>query len=134
MHPFYKKILNIFSNRPASNTLIDLFEGQVNNKPKQIALVYKTEQLSYRQLNEKSNQLAHYLRSKGVKEEILVPVFLERSIEMIIAILGILKAGGAFVPIDPNYPEQRIRFILDDIGSDLLVTNIECKKIGRAHV
>ncbi|MGZ3763097.1 MAG: amino acid adenylation domain-containing protein [Mucilaginibacter sp.] len=128
MYSLYKKILKFSFNKSISSTLIALFEEQVKSNPKQTALVYKTEQLSYGELNEKSNQLAHYLRTKGVKEETLVPIVLERSIEMIVAILGILKAGGAFVPIEPNYPDQRIKFILDDIGSDLLITNVEFKQ------
>jgi amino acid adenylation domain-containing protein len=127
MSTFYKKFLKIFQERPEANTLIDLFEEQVTNNPDQAALVYKNERLSYKQLNERSNQFAYYLRSKGVKEETLVPVFIERSVEMMVALLGILKAGGAFVPIDVNYPIQRIQFILEDIGGSLLVTNNECK-------
>ncbi|MDB5023565.1 MAG: amino acid adenylation protein [Mucilaginibacter sp.] len=123
----YKKILGFIFKQPVATTLIDLFEEQVINSPNKIALVYKTEQLSYRKLNERVNQFAHYLRQKGVKEETLVPIYLARSIEMIVAILGILKAGGAFVPIDPNYPSQRAQFILEDIGVSLVVTNIECK-------
>ena len=127
METLYKKFLKIVYRRPAGNTLIDLFEEQVIKKPNQLALVYKDEQLSYKQLNERCNQLAYYLRSRGIKEETLVPVFMERSIEMIVAILGILKAGGAFVPIDVNYPIQRIHFILEDIGDGLVVTNNEWK-------
>jgi amino acid adenylation domain-containing protein len=127
MSTFYKKFLKIVHRQPTGNTLIDLFEEQVIKNPDQLALVYKNEQLSYKQLDERSNQLAYYLRSRGVKEETLVPLFLERSMEMFIAILGILKAGGAFVPIDVNYPVQRIQFILEDIGDSSLVTNNEGK-------
>ena len=68
------------------------------------AVIFEEEQLSYKELNERSNQLAHYLQKQGVKAETLVPVCVERSLEMLIGILGILKAGGAYVPIDPEYP------------------------------
>jgi amino acid adenylation domain-containing protein len=123
----FKKLHGYFSKQPDVNTLIDLFDEQVNKNPDKIALVYKKEKLSYQQLNERANQFAHYLRAKGVKEEILIPIFIERSIEMIVSILGILKAGAAFVPIDTNYPSQRVKFILEDIGISPIITNSESK-------
>jgi non-ribosomal peptide synthetase component F len=83
----------------------------------------KPKALSYRQLNERSNQLAHYLQRHGVKKEALVPVCIERSLEMIIGILGILKAGAAYVPIDPAYPPERISFMLEDTGAKTIVTS-----------
>jgi amino acid adenylation domain-containing protein len=88
-------------------------------------LIYKEKQISYQQLNERSNQLAHYLRSKGVKEETLVQLFMDRSVEMIIVILGILKAGGAYVPIDPEYPAERISYMLQDTEAAILITSQE---------
>ena len=127
MAGIYKKLLNLISKPSTSNTLIDLFEEQVSNHPDNTALIFKGEKLSYRQLNERANQLAHYLKLKGVKEETLVPLYILRSIDMIVAILGILKAGGAFVPIDPNYPTQRVKFMLEDIGVSPVVTSFECK-------
>ena len=68
-------------------------------------------------MNEKSNQLARYLQKQGVKSETLVPVCIERSIEMIVGILGIIKAGGAYVPVDPDYPPDRITYMLEDTGA-----------------
>ena len=82
-------------------------------------LFLKIRLLTYRELNERSNQLAHYLQNKGVKAETLVPICIERGIEMIIGIFGILKAGGAYVPIDPEYPEERIRYILEDTAASI---------------
>ncbi len=74
---------------------------QVAKSPYATAVIFNLEQLSYCEVNEQSNQLAHYLRAKGVNEETLVPICIERGIEMIVGLLGILKAGGAYVPVDP---------------------------------
>jgi amino acid adenylation domain-containing protein/non-ribosomal peptide synthase protein (TIGR01720 family)/FkbM family methyltransferase len=106
-----------------TKTIVNLFEEQVEKTPGSIAVAYEGQQLTYKELNERSNQLAHYLRSKGVKEETLVPICLERSLEMIIGILGILKAGGAYVPIDPEYPEERIGYMLADINAAITITS-----------
>jgi amino acid adenylation domain-containing protein len=88
-----------------------------------VAVVYEDEQLTYRQLNTRANQLAHYLKSFGVGPEVLVGICLERSLEMIIAMMGILKAGGAYVPLDPEYPKERLAFMLADTGSPVLLTH-----------
>jgi amino acid adenylation domain-containing protein len=112
---------------PTDKTLIDLFLEQVEKKPDNTALIYRDEKLSFRQLNEKANQLAHYLRQKGVKEETLVPLCIERSIEMMVAILGIMKAGGVYVPIDPDVPPQRIEFLLEDIGVNTVIAGAGSK-------
>ncbi|MBN1684102.1 MAG: amino acid adenylation domain-containing protein [Gammaproteobacteria bacterium] len=103
-------------------TVQQLFEEQVVRTPDNIAVIYEDQRLTYRELNEKSNQLAHYLRKLGVKPDTLVAICLERSFEMIIGILGILKAGGAYVPLDPDYPEARLSFILNDTQADFLLT------------
>ncbi|MEJ7675700.1 MAG: AMP-binding protein [Chitinophagaceae bacterium] len=87
----------------------------------------KKEQLNYKELNERANQLAHYLRSKGVHEETLVPICIERSIEMIVGILGILKSGGAYVPVDPEYPQERISYMLEDIGATIAVSSTDIR-------
>lgn len=102
-----------------------LFEAQVERTPDQIALVLGDEQLTYRQLNEKANQLARVLRARGVGRDTIVALMLDTSFAMIIAILGTLKAGGAYLPIDPTYPEHRIRYIFDDSQAKLLVTRNE---------
>ncbi|MGB8190837.1 MAG: amino acid adenylation domain-containing protein, partial [Chitinophagaceae bacterium] len=113
-----KQLLHSFNDTsrdyPTDKTIISLFEEQVAKTPEAIAVVFENEKLSYRQLHEHSNQMAHYLISKGVHAETLVPLCIDRSAEMIIAILGILKAGGAYVPVDPAYPVARILYMLDD--------------------
>ncbi|MGQ0421855.1 AMP-binding protein, partial [Bacillus sp. HC-Mk] len=81
------------------------------------------QQLTYRELNEKANQLAHYLQQCGIRNESLVGICFERSVEMIVSIMGIWKAGAAYVPLDPSYPESRIRYILEDTEIQVLVTN-----------
>ncbi|WP_429385033.1 amino acid adenylation domain-containing protein, partial [Mucilaginibacter sp. UYCu711] len=96
------------------NTMVGLFEQQVIKNPDSLALIFEEEELTYRELNERSNQLAHYLRAKGVKEDTIVAIFIERRVEMIVGILGVLKAGGAYVPIDLEYPQDRINYVLED--------------------
>lgn len=91
-----------------------LFEEQVERTPNAVAVVFGDEKLTYRQLNNRANQLAHYLQQLGVEPEVLVGICVERSFEMIVALLGVLKAGGAYVPIDPAYPSERIAYMLDD--------------------
>ena len=107
---------------PQDKCIHQLFEEQVVRTPEAIAVVYENQSLTYRELNQRANQLAHYLRKQGVGQESLVGLFLERSVEMIIAILGTLKAGAAYVPIDPVYPIERISFILEDTKTSVVVT------------
>ena len=99
---------------PEDKTVVELFEEQVENSPENIALIYEEESMTYAELNEKANQLAHKLRSIGVKPDDFVAIMAKRSIEMFIGIYGIIKAGGAYVPIDPEYPMERINYILND--------------------
>jgi amino acid adenylation domain-containing protein len=104
-------------------TLVDLFEAQVEKNPNHLALVFESQSLTYQQLNQKANQLAHYLiQNHQIKPDTLIGICVERSLEMIIGVLGILKAGGAYVPIDPNYPQERIQFMLADSGTSVLLT------------
>ena len=110
---------------PTHQTIITLFEEQVQKTPYHIAVVLDGKQLTYKELNERANQLAHHLLGLGVKAEALIPICIERSVEMIIGILGILKSGGAYVPIDPEYPEERIGYMLEDIAANLIVTSTE---------
>ncbi|HEY0375500.1 MAG TPA: condensation domain-containing protein, partial [Pyrinomonadaceae bacterium] len=98
---------------PRDKCIHQLFEEQVERTPEAVALVCRDEQVSYRELNERANRLAHYLRSLGVGPEVVVGVCLERSIEMVAAVLGVLKAGGAYLPLDPEYPAERLRFMLE---------------------
>jgi amino acid adenylation domain-containing protein len=99
-----------------------LFEDQVVRSPDQIAIIFADQQLTYRELNERANQLAHHLQGLGVKSDVRVGVCVERSLDMVISILAILKAGGAYLPIDPSYPKHRIAFILEDAQVPLLLT------------
>ena len=99
-----------------------LFEDQVERTPDAIAVVFENEQLTYRELNAKANQLAHYLQAYGVGPEVLVGICVERSLEMIIGLLGILKAGCAYLPLDPSYPRERICLMLGDGELRLMLT------------
>jgi len=113
---------------PKNQTIVDLFEQQVEKTPDNIAVVFETQELSYEELNKKANQVAHYLMTSGVKPEVLVGICVERSIEMVIGLLGILKAGGAYVPIDPSYPPARISYMLEDSATPVLLTQNHLKK------
>ena len=99
-----------------------LFEQQAQQTPNAIALVFENQQISYQELNSRSNQLANYLCAHGVKREVLVGICLERSIEMIVGILAILKTGGTYVPLDSNYPKDRLGFMVADTRLSLLLT------------
>ncbi|MBC7689757.1 MAG: AMP-binding protein, partial [Aquabacterium sp.] len=117
--------VNVFDTEGANNqpakTVVELIEAQVATMPLNIALIYKDKEVTYQQLNERSNRLAHYLRGKGAKAESIIPVCVEPGIDMIVAIIGILKTGAAYVPIDAGYPMERIRYMLADVGSPMLV-------------
>ncbi len=105
-----------------TNFIHGLVERQVELTPDAVAIVFGDQSLTYRQLNERSNQLAHYLRLHGVGGDVFVGVCLERSLEMMVALLGILKAGGAYVPLDPAYPSEHLSFLLEDTGTQFLLT------------
>jgi amino acid adenylation domain-containing protein len=107
----------------AAKNVVHLFEEQVTKSPGSIAIIFEAQQLTYKELNQRANELARYLVSKGVQKDALVPICIERSNEMMVGILGILKAGGAYVPIDPNYPQERIAFMLEDTAAMVLVTD-----------
>ncbi|MCP5103559.1 MAG: AMP-binding protein, partial [bacterium] len=107
---------------PLAKTIHELFERQAERIPGNFAVIAPGERLTYRELNEKANRLAHLLRKKGVRADTVVALLMERSLEMIIGVLGILKAGGAYLPIDPDYPENRIAAILEDSGVSYLLT------------
>lgn len=108
----------------------ELFESQVEKTPDAIAVEYEEKKLTYREINGRANQLAHYLRGLGVGRESLVGICLERSVEMVIGVLGILKAGGAYLPLDPAYPTERLRFMLADAGVSVLLTVEELANRG----
>ncbi|WP_429384598.1 amino acid adenylation domain-containing protein [Mucilaginibacter sp. UYCu711] len=118
-----------FSNEP---NVINLIEEQVENNPDATAILYGEQRLSYRELNNRANQLSIYLRNKGIKAETLVPICIERSPELIVGLLAILKAGGAYVPIDPTYPQERILFMIADINSGFVVSTSAHKQTFRS--
>ena len=107
---------------PDAQGIHNLFEQQVERTPEADAVIFGSEKLTYRELNQRANQLAHYLLARGVGPESLVGVCLERSPELIVSILGILKAGGAYVPLDPGYPQKRLDTIVEDTGIHLMLT------------
>ncbi len=100
---------------PRDRCVHELFEEQAAQTPDAVAVVFGDQQLTYRQLNERANQLAHHLRKLGVGPETLVGLLVERSTEMIVGLMGILKSGGAYVPLDDKSPEHRLRHQLNDI-------------------
>ena len=99
---------------PRETCVHELFEQQVERTPDAVAVVFEDQELTYRELNERANQLAHYLRSRGVGPGTLVGLCLDRSLDLVVGILGILKAGGAYVPLDAEYPPPRLEFMLAD--------------------
>ncbi|MCC6602767.1 MAG: AMP-binding protein, partial [Anaerolineae bacterium] len=106
-------------------TLITLFENQVEYTPNNLALSYADETLTYQGLNQRANQLAHTLRARGVAPQTLVGIFLERSIDMIVALLAVYKVGAAYVPFDPATPQARLTFMLVDAQITLLLTQTD---------
>lgn len=110
----------------SSESLIHQYvEAQVLATPDAIALLFENTQLTYQELNQKANQVSHYLKQSGVKPDQVVGVCLERSCEMVIALLGILKAGGAYLPLDPSYPADRLAFMLTDSQAPVLLTQTD---------
>jgi non-ribosomal peptide synthetase component F len=107
---------------PQDRLVHELFEQQVQRTPKATAVVCGQEQLTYEELNAQANQLAHYLLSRGVKPEDRIGICMERSAEMIIGLLGVLKAGAAYVPLDPSYPAERLMYMLEDAAPVILLT------------
>ncbi|MDO6428948.1 amino acid adenylation domain-containing protein [Flavitalea sp. BT771] len=108
-------------------TIIDLIAAQSARTPSAEAMRFEDLSLSYEELEERSNRLGHYLRELGVGPEQLVGICIERSMEMVIGILGIMKAGGAYVPIDPEYPLERIEFMLEDTGAAVVLSSRESR-------
>ncbi len=119
---------NTKANYQEDKTLHQLFEEQVENSSEKTALIqaeqldFEDQQMTYRELNQRSNQIGLLLRQKGVKPDQIVGIMVDRSFEMLIGIMGILKAGGAYLPIDPDYPQDRIAYMLEDSKTNLLLT------------
>ncbi|SDN01108.1 amino acid adenylation domain-containing protein [Daejeonella rubra] len=122
-----EKVLFSFNNTtiefPGAYNYCDLFNQQVLSSPGQIAVVFEDREITYSELDSASNQIANNLISRGLQKESLIGICLDRSIEMITGILGILKAGAAYMPIDPEYPAERINFMLEDSGLKLILTD-----------
>ncbi len=113
---------NTQADYPLDKCIHQLFEEQVERTPDNIAVVFEDQQLNYRELNARANQLAHYLQNLGVGPDVLVGICVERSLEMMVGLLGILKAGGGYLPIDPEYPTERLLYILQDAQVRVLLT------------
>ncbi|MHB1392564.1 MAG: amino acid adenylation domain-containing protein [Clostridia bacterium] len=131
---------NTFTEYPRDKTIHELFEEQVERTPDNVAVVYEDKQLTYRELNERANQLGRILREKGVTADSIVGIMVERSLDMMIGIMGILKAGGAYLPIDPEYPKDRIEYMLEDSKVKIMLTGseyyseIQFKNINRIDI
>ena len=128
-----KKLLETFNDTrteyPRNKTIHQLFQEQVERTPDNVALVFEGKELTYSELNKKSNQLAHHIRNtykqktqNQLPPDTLIPLCLDRSMEMVIAIIAVLKAGGAYVPIDPSYPKERIDYLLNDAKAEIVLT------------
>ncbi|MEM7534082.1 MAG: amino acid adenylation domain-containing protein [Chloroflexota bacterium] len=113
---------------PTNQTIHQRFEEQAAQQPEQIAVIFEGEIVTYAELNQRANQLAHYLRSLGVGPDVLVGVCVERSVEMVVGLYGILKAGGAYVPLDPTYPEDRLAFMVEDADVPVLLTQAHLRE------
>src|SRR5690606_20173918 len=118
---------------PAGQRLHDLFETQVTRTPDAPALVYGDESITYRELNNNANRLAHYLRELGVGPGMLVGVCATRSIPTLTSLLAILKAGGAYVPLDPTYPADRLALMVNDARVEVLLTERQLADLLPEH-
>ncbi len=119
--------------RSLASTLPELFAAQVARTPAADAVVFEDERLSYGELDARSSQLAHHLRGLGVGPEVVVGLCIERSLAMLVGLLGILKAGGAYLPLDPDYPPERLAFMLADAGAPVLLTRAALRAHLPAH-
>ncbi|NER91291.1 amino acid adenylation domain-containing protein, partial [Moorena sp. SIO3A2] len=113
---------NTKTDYPTDKCIHQLFEEQVEKTPDAIAVVFEEQKLTYFELNCKANQLAHHLQTLGVKPETLVGICVERSVEMVVGVLSILKAGAAYVPLDPNYPTSRLNYMVEDAQLPIILT------------
>ncbi len=113
---------NATADYPKNKCVHQLFEEQVERTPAKVALVFERQGLTYAELNARANQVAHHLRTLGVEPGVLVAICMERCLEMVVGLLGVLKAGGSYVPIDPFAPKERQAFMLEDTGATILLT------------
>ena len=119
---------------PHDKTIVDLFEEQVEKTPDNIAVVFENQQLTYRELNEKANQLARYLIENGITTGSIVGIMLPRSLEIIVAFLGVLKSGACYIPIDPTFPKERIEYMLENSNSSMLLKIKRVKGIDFTNI
>ncbi|MEP7123627.1 MAG: non-ribosomal peptide synthase/polyketide synthase, partial [Byssovorax sp.] len=110
---------------PVVSTIHERFEAQVERTPDALAVTFEGQSLTYREVDERSSRLAHHLRKLGVGREVLTGICVQRSLSMVIAVLGVLKAGGAYLPLDPEYPKDRLAFMIEDAQIPVLVTEAE---------
>lgn len=119
------RILNEFNNTissfPQDKSVVDLFEFQVAKSPHELAVFYQNQNLTYEELNIKANHIAHKLVELGAEQDSVIGIMLDRSLELPIGILGVLKAGAAYLPIDPNYPNERINYLLSNSNVDIIL-------------
>ncbi len=106
----------------SARSFVELFEQQATQNPAKVAVIAGEKSLTYADLNERANQIAHYLRSCGIGRESLVGICIDRSLEMAIGVVGILKSGGAYLPLDPDYPKDRLAFMVRDANLPVIVT------------
>jgi amino acid adenylation domain-containing protein len=118
---------------PGDRCLHELFTAQAAKTPDAVAVIFEGQQLTYAELDRRSNQLAHHLRGLGIGPETVVGICVERSLEMVVGLLGILKAGGAYLPLDPSYPQERLAFMLEDARASILVTQAALLQQLPAH-
>ena len=124
---------NTQTDYPQDKCIHELFEEQVKRTPNAVAVVFEQQQLTYRELNSRANQLAHYLRTLGIGSDVPVGICVERSLEMVVGLLGILKAGGAYVPLDPAYPQDRLAYMLSDSQLPVLLTQQDLVSVLPEH-
>nr|WP_278286664.1 condensation domain-containing protein [Zhouia spongiae] len=119
---------------PKEKTIVDLFEEQVEKTPNRVAVVFEGKELTYCELNERANQLARYLHSNyKIESDTLIGIKMDRSLDIIISIIGVLKSGGAYVPIDPEYPQSRIDYIITDSRCELLLDRLAYDKFEQSQ-
>ena len=127
------QILYEFNNTkvdyPKDKTIVDLFEEQVEKTPDNIAVVFEDQKLTYKELNEKANQLARFLLESGIDNNSIVGIMVPRSLEMMIGILGVLKTGACYIPIDPSFPKERIEYMLKNSNAAILLKTSNIKNI-----
>ncbi|WP_213414275.1 non-ribosomal peptide synthetase [Xylanibacillus composti] len=138
--PTRRRLLSEFNHTlvdyPKDVTIHQLFEEQVKRTPDKVAVIFGNQSMTYMEINEKSNQIAHCIREQGIGPNQLVGMFMERSFDMVVGILAILKAGGAYIPIDPELPESRVSYILKDSNAGVILTQRKyvSKLNGDQHV